>query len=216
LYRIPDTSLLTGTTPWQLVKTFDTNSTGYESNFLASFLNDGHGNLNIGSYPQIQLFTSISDPPPAWNASPKDAGDSGDISTWVIGSATWKPDSPLLTLYRYANLSTYEVTTGWIDPGSDFKVDTVLGHLYESPQNGATTAFYGCKTGTIDYSVSLDPNCGGERILGLNGYGYSHPIAGVAMVPLYSCDSEGVAHFVSHDANCETRGPGTLLGYALP
>ena len=216
LYRIPDNALLTGSTPWQVVKTFDTNSTGYESNFLPGLLHDGYGNLNVGSYPTLEMFPAISDPPPAWNASPHEAGESGAVTNWVIGSVSWTPGEQPRALNRYANLVTYQVTTGWVDPGSDYKIDATLGHLYPTPQNGATRAFYGCKNGETDYLVSLDPNCVGSRIIGLDGYGYAQPVAGVKMVPLYSCLSLGVAHFVSRDANCETRGAGKLLGYALP
>ena len=216
LYRIKDASLLTGATPWELVKTIDTNLTGYESNFLPGLLHDGYGNLNVGPYPQIQIYPSISDPQPPWNASPKESGQSGNLYKWVIGSFAWTPNQPLMALNRYANLTTYQTTTGWVDPGAGYKVDLALGHLYESPQNGADIPFYGCKNGTIDYFMSLDQGCAGGRILGLNGYGYGHPVAGISMVPLYSCFSDNTAHFVSHDPKCENRGPGTLLGYALP
>jgi hypothetical protein len=216
LYRIPNTGLLTGTTPWQLVKTFDTNLTGYEANFLPGFLHDEFGNLNVGTYPEIKLFTSISDPAPAWNASPADAGASGDIFKWVIGSASWSPDEQTVPLNRYANLVTFEVTSGWIDPGADFKLQSTVGHLYITPQNGADVPFYGCKTGTIDYFLSRDSGCESERILGLNGFGYGEPPAGISTVPLYRCFSDGKAHFISHDPKCEGRSAGTLLGYALP
>ena len=216
LYRIPNDSLLTGNTPWQLVKTFDTNLTGYESNFLPGFLHDGFGNLNVGAYPEIKLFPSVSDPPPAWDASPADAGKSGDLFQWVIGSASWSPDEQTVPLNRYANLMTYEVTSGWVDPGADFKLQSTLGHLYVTPQNGADFPIYGCKTGTIDYFLSHDSGCEKERVLGLNGFGYGKLPAGVATVPLYRCFSDGKAHFVSHDPKCEGRGAGELLGYALP
>ena len=75
LYRIPDTSLLTGATPWQMLTTVDTSLTGYEANFLPGFVRDMYGNLIPGS--GIQLYHSISDPPPPWNASPATAGTSG-------------------------------------------------------------------------------------------------------------------------------------------
>ncbi len=52
LYRIPDASLLTGATPWQLLTTVDTNLTGYESNFLPGFLRDPYGNLMSARIPR--------------------------------------------------------------------------------------------------------------------------------------------------------------------
>ena len=145
LYRIQGASLLSGATPWELLKTFDTNLTGYESNFLPSFTHDGYGNVNVGAYPTLELFPSISDPAPPWNGSANDAGTSGDTANWVIGSASWSPDEEQVALTRYSNLVTYQVTTGWVDPGASYKVDTTLGHLYLSPQNGATRPFYGCR-----------------------------------------------------------------------
>jgi hypothetical protein len=216
LYRIPANSLLTGSTPWQLVQTVDTNLTGYEANFIPGLLHDGFGNLNVGPYPLLQVYPSISDPQPAWNATPLAVGQSGDVFKWVIGSYLINTQPHSMPLNRYSNLVTYEVTTGWTDPAADFKVHDVLGHLYETPQNGATRAFYGCKTGTTNYFVSLDPECEGEHIQGLEGYGYAAPVSGLKLVPLYRCSTGGPATFVSNAANCETRGPGLLLGYALP
>jgi hypothetical protein len=216
LYRILDTSLLNGATPWEMLKTFDTNLTGNESNFLAGFLHDMYGNINIGPYPQIQLYPSISNPKPAWDASPESDGQSGNESKWDIGSATWIPNKPLMALNRYSNERAYEVTTGWIDPNANFILDVTLGHLYEGPQNGATLGFYGCKSGTTDYFVSLDFACGGQLTLGVAGFGYAQPVAGLNLVPLYSCAANDHSHFLSPDPNCESHGPGTLLGYALP
>jgi hypothetical protein len=216
LYRIPGASLLTGATPWQLVQTIDTNLTGYEANFIPSLLHDGYGNLNIGPYPMIQVYPSISDPQPAWNAAPRDLGQSGDIGHWVIGSYLVNPQSSPLALNRYSNLVTYEVTTGWIDPSADFQLRDVLGHLYATPQNGATRALYGCKSGTTNYFMSIDSQCEGEHIQGLDGYGYAASVPGLKLVPLYRCSTGGPATFVSNSANCEDRGAGTLLGYALP
>jgi len=107
------------------------------------------------------------------------------------------------------------VTTGWINPAIGFKMEMTLGHLYESPQQGATVPLYGCKRGATDYFVSLDHNCEGARILGKNGYGYAQPVAGRNLVPLYRC-STATDHFVSRDAKCEGQTTDELLGYAMP
>lgn len=215
LYRISASSLLTGTTPWQLLKTVDTNLTGYESNFLPSLLHDGYGSIHTGSYPVLQLFTSVAIPRPAWNATPEEAGKSGDVFRWAIAVNTYDPAQNTVALKRYRNAQTYEVTTGWADPIKFFPYGT-LGHLYTSPQNGATLAFYGCKQDEMGYFVSLKHSCDGQRILGVNGYGYASPPKGIATVPLYSCRSAQYGQFVSQDPECERNGTGTLLGYALP
>ena len=212
LYRIPDGSLLTGATPWELLTTVDTDMTGYESNFLAGFVRDLYGNLIPG--PGIQMLPSISDPPPPWNASPASAGNSGSIPNWKISSFSWT-NQPLVTLNRYFNQTTHEVTTGWIDPNGGFSLQAALGHLYQSPQQGATVPFYGCKSGSTDYFVSLDSACEGARILGTNGYAYSQPVEGLNLVALYRCKTS-TDHFVSTDPKCEGSWTQERLGYVLP
>jgi hypothetical protein len=215
LYRIAEGSLLSGATPWQLLQTIDTNLTGYECNFIAGFLRDEYGDVNVGAYPTIQMYPSISNPPPSWNATPGQAGSSCQVKTWDIGSASWSPGDGPLALNLYFNKKVHEVTTGWIDPNGGFILQSTIGHLYKSPQNGATIPFYGCKSGSVDYFVSRDSACEGARILGLNGYGYSQPVAGVNLVSLYRCYT-GKDHFISSDSSCDGATAEELLGYALP
>ena len=64
LYKIPQDALLTGTSPWQQLVTMDTNSTGFEQGFLAGFVRDAYGNINVASYPAVEMYTSISYPLP--------------------------------------------------------------------------------------------------------------------------------------------------------
>ena len=108
LYRIRDAALLTGATPWEFLTTVDTSLTGYESNFIPGFARDQYGNIIPG--PGIQMFTSISNPPPPWNASPAIAGISGNIGSWKISSFTWTQNQPMTALNRYFNQTTHEVT----------------------------------------------------------------------------------------------------------
>jgi hypothetical protein len=216
LYRIANSALLTGAGRWELVKTVDTNLTGYEANFLPSFLHDGYGNINVGSYPKLEIFASIALPQPHWDASPEDAGKAGDISNWVIAATSYDPRESTLTLSRYRNGKTYMMTTGWIDPEGKFVLDQALGHLYSAPRNEAVRAIYACKAGSIAYFLSLDPACNGQRILGLEGYGYGEAPVHVPTVPLYSCQSSSLGTFVSKEPACEGSGKGTLLAYALP
>jgi hypothetical protein len=216
MYRIPDASLLSGATPWQLLKTFDTNSTGYEANFLAGFLKGQYGNLNVGAYPKIQLYPSIANPMPHWNDDTKALGLTGGLIQWDIGSFTWTPGDTKRTLTRYKNNHSYDTTSGYLDPNAHFAADAVLGHLYEGLQDAATVPFFNCKKSAKDYFVSLDPTCQGSYVVGFEGYGYAKPVAGESTVAVYSCSSAGRGHFVSKDAQCEGSGAGTLLGYILP
>jgi hypothetical protein len=213
LYRIPDASLLTGATPWELLTWIDTSLNGYEANFLPGFVRDIYGNLITGS--AIQMFTSVSNPPPPWDASPTAAGASGDVQWWNISSASWTPGHPLVALNRYYNQTTHEVTTGWIDPHAGFALQSTLGHLYQSPQQGATLPLYSCKLGSMDYFLSRDSACEGYLVLGTVGYGYSRSVAGQNLMPLYRCKT-GNHHFVSNDPNCEGQETNELLGYAVP
>src|SRR6185437_3669132 len=149
----------------------------------------------------VELYTSFSNPGTSWDASPGSAYHSAEPGTWDIGHVDWTPGHELLALGVYSNHSAQEVTTGWIDPHGSFLLESTLGYLYESPQNGATTAFYACKGGTRDYFISTDPFCNGQRIIGLEGYGYAQPQANHDLSPLYSC-STGAVHFASTNANC--------------
>ena len=215
LYRIPAASLLTGATPWEELHTFDTNSTGYESNFIAGFLRDPYGNINVGPYPTIRLFTSISNSWPAWNASSADVSGGATPDSWDIGEVSWTPGESVLALKQYNNKKVREATTGWIDPKGDFAFESTAGALYEAPRDGATLAFYGCKGGSQDYFISTDSACEGQRTLGVQGYGYLGPQPGLSFQPLYRCWS-GHDHFVSTDGQCngETESS-VLLGYVM-
>ena len=220
LYKIPQGALLTGTSPWQQLVTMDTNATGYESNFIAGFVRDSYGNLDVASYPTIQMYTSISYPQPSWEATPSEAGYSANLATWILMPMEFAPDvSPAIPFNQYFNGSVHEATTGWISPPGEFHVEQVLGHLYENPLHGATVPFYACKREQKDYFVSLDIGCEGQRTLGKEGYGYSQPVSGIDLVALYRCSAGLVPfqdHFVSKDPKCEGKTMDGLLGYVLP
>lgn len=220
LYKIPQKALLTGSTQWRQLAIMDTNATGFESNFIAGFVRDSYGNLNLASYPTIQMYTSVSYPQPSWQSTPVEAAESALPGSWILMPMEWVPSvDPQVALNRYFNGSTYEVTTGWISPVAGFQLQELLGHLYAQPLHGGTVSFYSCKRGQKDYFVSLDIGCEGQRILGKEGYGYSQPVSGPNLVALYRC-SEGQVpfqdHFVSKDPKCEGKTTEGLLGYSLP
>lgn len=215
LYRIPGSSLLTGATPWQELDTIDTNMTGYESNFIAGFVRDPYGSVNVGSYPDIQMYVVESDPQPSWNDSPAAAANTAEPPSWELHLEKWVPGRSSVSLSRYFNGKVHEVTTGWVDNSGGFALQSVLGQLYQSPQKGATVPFYGCKRGDANYFVSLDSACEGQRILGKDGYAYSQPVAGLNLIPLYRCKTSS-DHFVSKDPNCEGQTTDELLGYVVP
>jgi hypothetical protein len=120
-----------------------------------------------------------------------------------------------MPLKRYYNGASHLVTTGWVSPSGGFGEGMLLGHIYESPQQGATVPFYACKNGSRDYFVSRDSACEGQWILGKNGYGYAQPDANLNLVAIYRC-STSQDHFVSLDPKCEGKTTDKLLGYVLP
>ena len=215
LYKIPKDALLTGSTPWEELHTFDTNMTGFESNFIAALVHDQYGNINIGRYPTIDLYASVSNPAPSWDASPAGAARGANTGSWDIAPFSWTPGNPLLTLNSYYNGVSHLVTTGWVDPFGGFGPGALLGHVYESPQQGATVPFYSCKAGSKDYFVSLDSGCEGQLILGKNGYGYAAPVATLNLVAIYRCRTPK-DHFVSANPKCDGYAMQQLLGYVLP
>jgi hypothetical protein len=215
LYKIPKDALLNGNSPWQQLAIMDTNSTGYESNFIAGLVHDSYGNINVGAYPEVDLYTSISYPAPSWDATPAEAGSSARIGTWILMPMSWIPGTNLVPFVNYYNGSQHEATTGWISPDGNFQSQGILGHLYTNPLQGATLPFYGCKGGQKDYFVSLDPACEGQRVLGKDGYAYAKPVSGLNLIPLYRCVSGG-DHFVSTSAGCEGQTTDEFLGYVAP
>lgn len=216
LYKIPQNALLTGSLPWHRLTTLDTNSNGFEVSFLAGFVRDLYGNLNVSPYPTIEMYTSVSYPPPNWESTPADAADSAGGQNWILLPMQWTPNAaPAIPFNRYFNGSTHEVTTGWINPDGGFQLQGLLGHVYTNPVNGATVPFYGCKAGTTDYFVSLDIACEGQLSIGRDGYAYAQPISGLNLVALYRCFT-GHDHFVSGDPKCEGQTTEGLLGYVLP
>lgn len=216
LYKIGWDALLTGSSSWQRLATMDTNSTGYESNFLAGFVRDPYGALNLATDPAIEMYTTISYPATSWDATPAEAGNSAAQVQWILLPMKWAPNAPATTLLnRYFNGSVHEVTTGWISSDAGFELQQALGRLYTTPLDGATRPFYGCKQGQSDYFVSLDVNCEGQRVLGTQGYAYSQPDPVRALRALYRCKTDH-DHFVSQDPKCEGSATDALLGYVVP
>lgn len=215
LYRIPEAALMDGSTPWQQLHTFDTNATGFEANFIAAIAHDPYGNVNVGNYPTILMYLSLAFPQPSWDASPAQAAESATPPNWVIGPEHWAPGAPMLPFYQYFNQKIHEATTGWVDLSGGFEQQALLGHLYESPQQGASLAFYGCKRGATNYFVSLDSGCEGARMLGTNGYAFAQPVAGHKLILVYRC-STSTDHFVSQDPSCGGQTTDEPLGYILP
>ena len=124
---------MTGSSPWQQLATMDTNSTGFESNFIAGFVRDSYGNVNVASYPTIQMYTSVSYPQPSWDATPAEAGNSAIIRKLDPDAhgveAGRRPQFPLIGTSMEV---VHEVTTGWISPNGGFQSQEFLAIFIRS------------------------------------------------------------------------------------
>ena len=216
LYKIRHDALLTGASPWQQLVTigheYDWFRIEFHCRFCARLLRQYRSDI-LSQHP---MYTSISYPPPNWDATPAEAGTS---ATFQPGSSCLRSgrqmSSAAIPLDQYFNGSIHEVTTGWVSTNGGFQLQEHLGHLYANPLHGATVPFYGCKRGQTDYFVSLDIGCEGQRILGKNGYGYSQPVSGLNLIALYRCSTR-YDHFVSKDPKCEGQTTDEFLGYVVP
>jgi hypothetical protein len=117
-------------------------------------------------------------------------------------------------LSRYVNGGDHWVTSGAVSAG--YSLQGTLGFLAPTPASG-TAALYGCLAAT-DHFLSLSSDCGGATVLGLEGWIYGSPPAGLASQPVYLCLSATTTsedHFASNQPGCEGGYTIGLLGYAL-
>ena len=196
LYEMPaGQSLSSGT--WQELGTIDTNLTGNYMIDNAGLLRDIYGNVTP-FLPNVEVYYS------------RGGTDGYPYNSWQLTYAVWNLSPSTLAFNRYYSsyYGDHWVTTGYYS-SYYYHLEFTLGYLYMGPQSG-TDAVYGCQIGN-DHFVSLDSNCEGQYILGLNGYIYSSSVAGTQA--LYRCYT-GTDHFVSADPNCEGFRTEFLIGYA--
>ena len=125
----------------------------------------------------------------------------------VIGLLGYALQSGALDRY---NGGYHWVTTGSVPAG--YNLEGVLGFLVTG--GSGTVPLYGCMAGTSEEFLSPDSDCGGQTMLGLEGWIYVQPPAGLAVSPIYLC-SDGSDYFAATDPNCEGQVTDELLGYAL-
>ncbi|MDH6113820.1 hypothetical protein P3T36_005668 [Kitasatospora sp. MAP12-15] len=118
------------------------------------------------------------------------------------------PVAGSVNLNRY-NGPEHLTTTGTAPAG--YYLEGSLGFVYTG-QAAGTAPLYACEVGTDTFS-SRAADCEGQRYLGLLGYVYTAPPAGVATRPLMRC--RAADHFDSNDVNCEGQIIDGLLGYTL-
>jgi hypothetical protein len=105
----------------------------------------------------------------------------------------------------------HHVTTGRGPAGAT--LEGFYGRLMQGPASDRH-ALYSCRHSADlhDHFISLGRSCEGQELLGLEGYAYDSPPAGVPTLQIYRCWYPG-GHFVSSQSNCEGQTTEMSLGY---
>jgi hypothetical protein len=173
----------------------------FTSDFYPWFWRDKYGNLT-DLLPAVEVYFA-EDPV-------------NDRINWQLTWVKWyqQPNSLSFNRYNSTSQNLHWVTTGYVPSGEGYYYEETLGYLVMAPQDGMS-AVYGCHESSVEryQFVSLDPNCEGQVVNGLNGYLYSSQPDNISTQALYRCRS-GADHFVSPDLYCEGTVTEYLLGYA--
>jgi hypothetical protein len=211
LYRMPYAQALAGTGTWEFLANIDTNLTGHALNFAPGFRRNGYGDLRgFLGWAGVTVYFG---------------GGNGTDPSWDLRWASWMPGTASLPLNRYASYSTtrHWVTSGYVSPdyrdpsqGGSGRLDLTLGYIDLAPGPGKVR-LHGCQllsngAPTSDRFISLDARCEGHYLIGTNGWLFQSPPAGVAVKPVYRCNT-GTGHFASNLSNCEGYRVEGLLGY---
>lgn len=140
------------------------------------------------------------------------AKGNNDPYSWNLDVVKWGPSPKTMPFKRYYNsaLDEHWVTTGTVETG--YSIEDTLGYLYMAGKVANTQPLFGCQANN-DYFVSVGADCEGWLNLGINGWIYSSPPAGITTRPLYRCRN-GSDHFVSKSSGCEGAVYEYFLGYA--
>jgi hypothetical protein len=215
LYRIPMDEMLAGGGAWEHLGSVDTNLTGMPLNFEPGLLRSPEGRV-VGDPLQDGLEVWFG-------------GGGQTPSTWQLRRVTLDLDARQMPLRQYTSGGTYWATTGFV-PKSILDADEdpeVLG-LLDLVSGPGQVPLFGCQRGPLtvgadgiltgvgaDRFLSLDQQCGGANILGVNGYLYPEPPADVETRPLFAC-KDGNAQFLSLDAACDGKTVEAPLGHIRP
>jgi hypothetical protein len=101
-------------------------------------------------------------------------------------------------------------SSGALPPG--YRMEGLFGYLSMSGESG-TQLLMACQSGTDEFD-SLDPGCEGQEAIGVLGYIWQQPPAGLPSYATYRCKMTTTGeHFDSIDAGCEGQTKEGLLGY---
>jgi hypothetical protein len=204
IYRMPEGPFPTGT--WEPVGYVNTNLTGFTLNHNAALARDLYGNV----------YFNTSGVEPVFSAG------SNLVSDWDFQKVNLTASPSTIALKRYygPNRGYHLVSTGAVGTDDNWQLEQTLGYLNIgrlTSEGTSTVPLYGCISGqkdtlTPDRFVSRDATCEGQYPLGINGFIYQQPPAGIANRAIYRCfNNKG--HFVSTASNCEGQTVESLLGY---
>jgi hypothetical protein len=204
IYRMPETQFPTGT--WEAVGYVNTNLTGYPLNHNVALARDLYGNVYFNSTGVEPIFSA----------------GSNIVSDWDLQKVNLTANPSTIALKRYygATNGYHKVTSGYVGNDDNWQLEQTLGYLNIgrlTNEGTSTVPLYGCQVGpkdvlTRDRFVSRDANCEGQYPLGINGFIYQQPVAGIATRAIYRCKTP-IDHFVSTASNCEGQTVESLLGY---
>ncbi|HET7489484.1 MAG TPA: hypothetical protein VFJ85_16270, partial [Acidimicrobiales bacterium] len=209
IYKIAKDPMLAGTGTWSTLGVVDTNLTGLPLNFEPGLVRTPTG--AIAGDPAKEGIT-------VWFG-----GGSGLPTTWQLHKVTLMPNQSKATVFRYSDgAGAYWTTSGYAPASFKAKAKAVVdlpAHASEANQYGVYSCLKGPMAtdaeghltgqGAVEY-VSMDMTCGGDTVLGVNGYASIDPSPGATV--LYAC-KDGAAPFVSTDAKCEGKTVDKPLGY---
>nr|CEL16432.1 serine/threonine protein kinase [Kibdelosporangium sp. MJ126-NF4]CTQ90384.1 serine/threonine protein kinase [Kibdelosporangium sp. MJ126-NF4] len=134
--------------------------------------------------------------------------------------ASTRPEQPSLYASQFTRWTAHsgERSTGNRAMPAGYHLERSLG--LPAPENAADTRLlYKCDLGLSEVMTSMEPDCEGQRFLGVLGRVYRNPPAGVATQPLYRCNGPWLPgngdHFDSNDPACEGAKVEGFLGHTV-
>jgi hypothetical protein len=137
-----------------------------------------------------------------------DPGCEGQPKEIGLGYALRRSDA----LLRFLVPSTGTHFVGAGNPPAGATYEFGLGFLLPEA-GGGRHPIHGCRSGSADYFLSLDPACEGQTGLGIEGYAYDAPPTAEPTQAVYRCQVPGRDHFASSSSDCEGQRTEVNLGY---
>jgi hypothetical protein len=139
---------------------------------------------------------------------------SGDTSSLTWPAPAYPPSLPLTPYYDTYTQSWWTTVSYTLDERYSYYAYPALGYVYQQQQPG-TRALYDCLTADGQHVLSVQADCQGQRMVGVQGWVYSAPPAGISTTALYSCFTGAHGYVGATDAACNGQMLEGVLGYIL-